>query len=95
MLFFVIFYTLEKKYLLYCILEYLIEELDLLKNVFISNGYPEHLVVKTLQESWPRETLKAVLKGVQQDVEVENEKEYFEVLHASCVKGFTEGLRGG
>jgi len=73
--------------------EDLIEELDLLKNVFISNGYPEHLVVKTLQESWPRETLKAVLKGVQQDVEVENEKEYFEVLHAPYVKGFTEGLQ--
>ena len=47
------------------------EELDLLKNVFISNGYPEHLVLKTLRESWPRETLKAVLKGVQQEVEVE------------------------
>ena len=40
--------------------EDLIEELDLLKNVFISNGYPEHLVLKTLSESWPRETLKAV-----------------------------------
>ena len=40
----------------------LIEELDLLKNVFISNGYPEPLVLKTLRESWPRETLKAVLK---------------------------------
>ena len=31
--------------------EDLIEELDLLKNVFISNGYPEHLVIKPLQES--------------------------------------------
>ena len=39
------------------------------------------------------ETLKAVLKGVQQDVEAENEKEYFEVLHAPYVKGFTEGLQ--
>ena len=34
-----------------------------------------------------------MLKGVQQDVEVENEKEYFEVLHAPYVKGFTEGLQ--
>ena len=73
--------------------EDLLEELDLLKNVFISNGYPEKLVSKTITESWPRETLKAVLKGVQQDVEVENPKDYFEVLHAPYVKGFSEGLQ--
>ena len=73
--------------------EDLLEELDLLKNVFIRNGYPEQLVTKTLIESWPRETLKAVLKGVEQDVEVENGKDYFEVLHAPYVKGFTEGLQ--
>jgi len=73
--------------------EDLLEELDLLKDVFIGNGYPEHLVTKTLNESWPRETLKAVLKGVQQDVEVENQKDFFEVLHAPYVKGFSEGLQ--
>ena len=38
--------------------EDLLEELDLLKNVFVRNGYPEQLVTKTLKESWPRETLK-------------------------------------
>ena len=65
--------------------EDLLEELDLLKNVFICNGYPEKLVSKMITESWPRETLKAVLKGVQHDVEVENPKEYFEVLHAPYV----------
>ena len=63
-----------------------------MKNVLISNGYPNHLVLKTPKESWPRETLKAVLKGVQQEVEVENEQKYFEILHASYVKGFTDGL---
>ena len=73
--------------------EDLLGELDLLKNVFISNGYPEQLVIKTLQESWPRETLKAVLKGVQQDVEGENGKEYFEVLYAPYIQGFTEGVQ--
>ena len=57
--------------------ENLLEELDLLRNVFIRNGYLEKLVVKTLQESWPREALKAVLKGVQQDVEVEKKGDYF------------------
>jgi len=59
----------------------------------MSNNAPEHLVTKTLNESWPRETLKAVLKGVQQDVEVENQKDFFEVLHAPYVKGFSEGLQ--
>ena len=71
----------------------LLEELSLLKDVFICNGYPEALVLKTLNESWPKETLKAVLKGVQQEVEAENSKGYFEVLHAPYVKGFSEGLQ--
>ena len=69
------------------------EELELLRNVFICNGYPEHLVSQTLRESWPCETLKAVLRGVQQDVEGENNESYFEVLHAPYVRGFSEGLQ--
>ena len=48
---------------------------------------------QTLNESWPRETMKAVLKGVQQHVEVENDKDFFEVLHAPYAKGFSEGLQ--
>ena len=40
--------------------ERLLEEMDLLKNFFVSNGYPEKLVLKTVQESWAKETLKAV-----------------------------------
>ena len=75
--------------------EDLLEELELLRNVFICNGYPEHLVSATLKESWRRETLKAILKGVQQDVEIveEKEKDYVEVLRAPYVKGFSEGLQ--
>ena len=73
--------------------EDLLEELSLLKDVFISNGYPEKLVLKTLEESWVKETLKAVLKGVGQQLEVENEKGYFEVLHVPYVRGFSEGLQ--
>ena len=69
--------------------EDLLEELSLLKDVFICNGYPETLVLKTLNESWPKETLKAVLKGVKQEVEGENSKGYFEVLHAPYVKGLS------
>ena len=52
--------------------EDLLEELELLKNVFISNGYPEKLVLKTLKELWAKETLKAVLKGVQQELKEKN-----------------------
>ena len=67
----------------------MLAELALLKDVFLSNGYPEKLVLKTLEDSWPKETLKAVLKGVEQKVKVEKPKEnYFEVLHAPYVKGF-------
>ena len=73
--------------------EDLLEELAILKDVFISNGYPEKLVLKTLEESWAKETMKAVLKGVGQQLEVENEKGYFEVLHAPYVRGFSEGLQ--
>ena len=40
--------------------EDLLEELALLKDVFLSNGYPEKLVLKTLEDSWAKETLKAV-----------------------------------
>ena len=73
--------------------EDLLEELALLKDVFISNGYPEKLVLKTLEESWAKETMKAVLKGVGQQLEVENKKNYFEVLHAPYVRRFSEGLQ--
>ena len=48
--------------------EELLEELTLLKDVFISNGYPEKLVLQTLEQSWATETLKAILVGVQQEV---------------------------
>ena len=72
----------------------MLEELALLKDVFLSNGYPEKLVLKTLEDSWPKETLKAVLKGVEQKVKVEKPKDsYFEVLHAPYVRGFSEGLQ--
>ena len=73
--------------------EDLLEELALLKDVFIANGYPEKLVQKTLKESWAKETLKAVLKGVEQQVEIEGNKGYYEVLYAPYVRGFSEGLQ--
>ena len=40
-----------------------------------------------------KRNIKAVLKGVEQEVEAENSKGYFEVLHVLYVKGFSEGLQ--
>ena len=62
--------------------EDLLEELALLRDVFIANGYPEKLVQKTLNESWVKEMLKADLKGVEQKIEMEGNKGYYDVLHA-------------
>ena len=55
--------------------------------------YPEKLVQKTLNELWVKETLKAVLKGVEQQIEMEGNKGYYDVLHAPYVRGFSEGLQ--
>jgi len=63
------------------------------RDVFIANGYPEKLVNNTLEKSWEVETLKAVLVGVQQEVKAENQKEYYDVLHAPYVQGFLESLQ--
>ena len=71
------------------------EELTLLNNVFVANGYPEKLVRETFERSWTTETLKAILKGVEQEVKTVNQKEFFDVLHAPYVKGFSEGLCRG
>ena len=66
-----------------------LEELALLKNVFVSTGNPERLVVKTLEASWVTEALKVVLLGIQQEVKVEGRKDYFEVLHAPHMRDFS------
>ena len=71
----------------------LLDELSLLRDVFIANGYPEKLVNNTLEKSWEVETLKAVLVGVQQELKAENQKEYYDVLHAPYVQGFSETLQ--
>ena len=68
----------------------LLDELSLLRDVFIANGYPERLVKETLEKSWEVETLKAVLVGIEQEVKPVQQKDYFDVLHAPYVKGFSE-----
>ena len=42
--------------------EDLLDELDLLRDVFISNGYPRKLVDRTIQESWKKELEKEMKK---------------------------------
>ena len=53
------------------------------------------MVSATLKESWRKETVKAILQGIQQDVETvqTKEKDYVELLRAPYVKGFSEGLQ--
>ena len=69
------------------------DELSLLRDVFIAHGYPERLVKETLEKSWEVETLKAVLVGIEQEVKPVQQKDYFDVLHAPYVKGFSESLQ--
>ena len=38
-------------------------------------------------------TLKAVLKGMDQQIKIEGNKGYYDVLHAPYVRGFSEGLQ--
>jgi hypothetical protein len=74
--------------------EDLLEELALLKDVFISNGYPEVLVQKTIKSSWEKETLKTMLfesNGIQ-DLRKEKE-DLYDVFHAPYIQGFSEGLQ--
>ena len=68
------------------------EELNLLKDVFIANGYPEKLVSETIKQSWESETLKAMINEAG-DIVVGEEDEYYDVLYAPYLQGFTEGLQ--
>jgi hypothetical protein len=64
-----------------------------LKDVFITNGYPEDLVKKTIKKSWEKETLRALVDDLNGDVKAAKEEKYFDVLHVPYVHGFSEGLQ--
>ena len=72
----------------------LMDELSLLKDVFIANGYPEKLVKDTLEKSWEVETLKAVLVGVQQEVKAENRKNTMMFCMHLMYKVFRRACKG-
>ena len=58
------------------------------------NGCPLKLVMRTTVDSWKTETKKNVMREMQQSFdEEEQQEEYFEVLHAPYIHGFTERLQ--
>jgi hypothetical protein len=67
--------------------EDLLHELSLLEDVFISNGYPQKLVQKTIKDSWSIETTKALKQIERPQPEV---SEFYDVLHAPYVERFSE-----
>lgn len=90
---------IHRAHLLCDLKEDLLCELNLLKDVFIANGYPKKLVEKTLNNSWKVELekqLKALLHMQNEEdknEEQEDEKSgYYDVLHVPYVAGFSEKL---
>ena len=87
----------NQAHLLCDIKEDLLNELELLRNVFICNGYPKKLVEKTINDSWKVELKKQIyneLEEVDPDHHEKEEKsEYFDTLHAPYIAGFSEKLQ--
>ena len=83
---------IHRAHLLCDLKEDLLDELNLLRDVFISNGYPTKLVNKTIDDSWAIELKKALLEAAQKDEENE-QSEYHNVLHAPYIQGFSEKLQ--
>ena len=81
---------IHRAHLLCDLKEDLLDELNLLRDVFVSNGYPYKLVNKTVNESWSVELKKCISEEFGEKSEND---EYFEVLQAPYVRGFTERLQ--
>ena len=77
--------------------EDLLNELQLLRDVFVSNGYPRKLVERTINNSWKVEFKKEIYALLHeedilhQSEEAENSG-YFETLQAPYIAGFSERL---
>jgi hypothetical protein len=80
---------IHRAHLLCDIKKDLIDELELLQDVFISNGYPPHIVQKTIRESWKSEFIKSFAEN--KDALAEDK--YFDVIHAPYVQKFSENLQ--
>jgi len=83
---------------LFCDLkEDLLSELELLRDVFISNGYPRKLVEKTINNSWKVELKKQIYvslidDGILHQEEAEENPGYFDTFNVPYVAGFSEKL---
>ena len=75
----------------------LLDELQLLRDVFISNGYPSKLVEKTIKDSW-RIELEKELKNSTMDSNDDfadhptDDSGYYDVFHAPYIAGLSERL---
>jgi len=86
----------HRAHLLCDIKEDLLNELELLRNVFICNGYPKKLVEKTINDSWKVELKKQIYNELEEADPEHHEKaeksEYFDTLHAPYIARFSEKL---
>ena len=82
--------------------EDLLEEIQLLKDVFIANGYPKMLVEKTVNQSWKTELEKEMkriaeeLRRTEQPVthpDEEETSEYYDCLYAPYIQGLSEKVQ--
>ena len=81
--------------------EDLLEEIQLLKDVFMANGYPKHLVERTVKASWKIELEKEMKRLAEEVAEIEKSEvhadekneEYYDVLYAPYIAGFSERLQ--
>ena len=77
--------------------EDLLNELQLLKDVLISNGYPRKLVQRTINDSWKSELKKQIYESLydenrQDDEKPEENPGYFDTLNVPYIAGFSERL---
>ena len=85
---------IHRAHLLCDIKEDLLDELDLLRDVFVSNGYPRKLINRTIKDSWKRELEKEMkqLQTEQHGEQQEDNSEYYDTLYAPYIAGFSEKL---
>ena len=83
---------IHRAHLLCDLKEDLLDELNLLRDVFISNGYPAKIVNRTINESWAIELQKELMEAAQKDSNGET-YQFYNVLHAPYIQGFSEKLQ--
>ena len=83
---------------LFCDLkEDLLNELQLLRDVFVSNDYPRKLVNRTINNSWQIELKKQIDTSLYDDTAQDTEEKeqnpgYFDSLNVPYIAGFFERL---